>query len=73
VEIILINRYKMIMWAENQRALRNIMRQVLIYHFLFNWYVQGAAVWTPTFLKVNDKGVVGVGRHGRRFRYRGVL
>jgi len=27
--------------------------------------LQGAAVWTPTFLKVNDKGVVGVGRHGR--------
>jgi len=27
--------------------------------------VQGAAVWTPTFLKVNDKGVVRVGRHGR--------
>jgi len=29
------------------------------------WIVQGAAVWTPTILKVNDKGVVGVGRHGR--------
>ena len=27
--------------------------------------IQSAALWTPTFLKVNDKGVVGVGRHGR--------
>jgi hypothetical protein len=28
-------------------------------------HIQGAAEWTPTFLKVTGKGVVGVGRRGR--------
>jgi hypothetical protein len=28
-------------------------------------YVQGAAEWTPTFLKVTGKEVVGVGRRGK--------
>ena len=27
--------------------------------------LQGAAEWTPTFLKVTGKGMVGVGRRGR--------
>jgi len=31
--------------------------------------VQGAAEWTPTFLKVTGKGVVGVGRRGRWQRF----
>ena len=27
--------------------------------------IQGAAEWTPTFLKVTGKGTIGVGRRGR--------
>ena len=31
-------------------------------------YIQRRAEWTPTFLKVTGKGVVGVGRRGRSQR-----
>jgi hypothetical protein len=42
--------------------------KILIYNYTCSrnsFKVQGAAEWTPTFLKVTGKGVVGVGRHGR--------
>ena len=32
---------------------------------LYAIIIQDAAEWTPTFLKVTGKGVVGVGRRGR--------
>jgi len=44
-------------------SLKSRVELVKCYHNAF--IIQGAAVWTPTILKVNDKDVVGVGRHGR--------
>jgi len=46
---------------------QNKINEELITNYMNN--IQGAAEWTPTFLKVTGKGVVGVGRRGRWQRF----
>jgi len=36
-----------------------------VYVSIMYVYIQGAAEWTPTFLKVTGKGLVVLGRRGR--------
>ena len=63
----------------HSRLLRNISHDKSRYMKMFkagdcNYsYILGAAEWTPTFLEVTGKGLVGVGRHGRWQQFRWIV